>query len=243
MPPTSQEESHHWCEIAGDTLFEFEGNPTNVASRKVVAIRLLVSLAKRQKAAGIPRAYRSAILATWDEAKANPGAHEIVRSYVVDPSRSLYVHGPVGVGKTWLACTIANELLQNGRTVPFRPVAGLLLKLRDTFKPESTLSELDLLGPLLEAEFLLLDELGDIALERERRASEFAASRLLTVLNERSQHERPTILTSNLSLAQLTRWAGDERLASRIRGVCGADGIIELAGRDLRCETEVSVGV
>jgi len=101
---------------------------------------------------------------------------------------------------------------------------------------ESYATELDVLRPFLECDSLVLDELGEVAIERERRASEFAVSRLLVLLNERGQNERPTLMTSNLTLESLVSWAGDERLVSRIRGFCGEAGIVELTGRDLRFE-------
>ncbi len=103
-----------WSEKLGDTLFEFVGDPASTATRKVVAIHSLTPLVKRQKAARIPSTYHGALLATWDEDKANPGVSEIVQGYIQRPDRSLYLCGSVGVGKTWAACTIANELLQRG---------------------------------------------------------------------------------------------------------------------------------
>jgi DNA replication protein DnaC len=228
-----------WTEQAGNTLFEFEGDPASAATRGVVAIHSLASLAERQKAAGIPVPLRGALLANWDDSKANPGALNLVRSYLVAPSVSLYIFGSVGVGKTHCAATIANELLEASNSVSFQTVSSLLLELRDTFRPESLRSELDLLSPLFEVSYLVLDELGDLSLERERRASEFAVSRILTVLDRRWQEGRPTIMTSNLSLAQLVKWTGgDERIGSRIRGMCGEENIVELSGRDLRFDSE-----
>lgn len=165
---------------------------------------------------------------------ANPGTLDAVRAYLLAPIRSLYWWGPVGVGKTWSVATIANELLQRGGLVRFVGFSNLLLQLRDTFRPEAPDSELGVLRPFLECDYLVLDELGDAAIETERRASEFASARLLTILNARGQQSRPTLMTSNLSLDQLARWSGDERLVSRIQAYCRDAGIIELTGRDLR---------
>ena len=230
-----------WSELLGDTLYEFVGDPASTATRKVVAIHSLTPLAKRQKAARIPPTYHGALLAIWDEDKANPGVSEIVQGYIQRPDRSLYFCGSVGVGKTWAACTIANELLQHGSSVHFQTVSELLLAIRDTFAPERG-SELEVLAPLFEVDFLILDELGDLSLERERHASEFAASRILVLLDRRWREGKATIMTSNLSLGELVRWGGEERIGSRIRGVCGEDGIVELSGRDLRFD-EIPVEV
>ncbi len=201
--------------------------------RQVIKIITRTPLSKKQQAAGIPPAYRCAWLDCWDEARSNPGAQDLVRAYLMAPDTSLYIFGAVGTGKTFLASAIANGLLQAGRGVRFQTVSGLLLELRDTFAVEQT-SELQVLYPLFEVEFLLLDELGDIARNESRQASAFAAARILTLLDRRWQEGRPTIMTSNLSLAELVEWVGDERVGSRIRGLCGERGIVELVGRDLR---------
>lgn len=224
-----------WQEVLGDTVFEFEGDRDNPAKRRVVGIRSLAPLAKKQKSARIPPAFHSALLSRWEDARANPGARQLVVDYIKRPSRSLYVHGAVGTGKTWAACCIGNELLTTGHAIRFQAVSGLLLALRDTFAAEAS-SELQLLAPLFVVQYLVLDELGDLALDGERHASAFASARLLLLLDRRWQEGRATIMTSNLSLAELVRWAGDERVGSRIRGVCGEDGVVELSGRDLRCD-------
>ena len=206
--------------------------------RRVVNKHSLAPLTKRQKAAGIPTAFRVAMLADWDEAKSNPGAQELLRSYMTDRKDSLYIFGPVGTGKSWCGCAIANELLQEGESVKFQSVSGLLLEVRATFSDEGR-SELDVLTPLFDANYLVLDELGDIALERERRASDFVVSRLLTLLDRRWQEGKATIMTSNLSPDELNEWVGrDERIGSRLRGMCGEDGIVNLSGRDLRFDSE-----
>ena len=201
--------------------------------RQVIKVITRTPLSKKQRAAGIPPAYRSALLDYWDETRSNPGAQDLVRAYLMAPDTSLYIFGAVGTGKTFSASAIANGLLQAGRGVRFQTVSGLLLELRDTFAVEQT-SELHVLYPFFEVEFLLLDELGDIARNESRQASAFAAARILTLLDRRWQEGRPTIMTSNLSLAELVEWVGDERVGSRVRGLCGERGVVELVGRDLR---------
>jgi DNA replication protein DnaC len=227
-----------WSEVLGYQRFEYEGSPDgDHGCRRIRRIVDLRPLALRQKPAGIPTTYRCALLATWDTGKANCGALEVARSYLKSPAGSLYIFGAVGTGKTWLVCTIANELLQRGRRVLFQAVAPLFLQLRATFGDEGG-NELEVLEPLFAADYLVLDDLGDVALSRDCHASNFSASRILTLLDQRSQGGKPTIMTSNLSLDELVRWAGDERIGSRIRGVCGERGIVELTGRDLRFDRE-----
>jgi DNA replication protein DnaC len=224
--------------MVGECLYTFEGDPEGSHSqRRVVKIKNLRPLAKKQQAAGIPELFRGALLSTWDDQQANPGTREMVREFLDSPNRSIYLSGRVGTGKTWAACVIGNEFLDHDRAIRFQHVPRLLLDLRATFTSNTT-SELEILAPLFDTELLILDELGDSVLEGNPRASHFASSRILTVIEERSQARKPTVMTSNLSLAELVRWSGDERIGSRIRGACGERGIIELVGRDLRFDPQ-----
>ena len=229
-----------WEEQLGDRVFVFDRDPktTPASERRILEIRSLRPLAKRQAAAGIPPAYRGALLSDWDDSKSNPETKLIVEHYLANPTHSLFLHGAVGVGKTWAACAIANELLQKGKAVCFQPVSELLLELRDSFSQEGA-SEKAILYPFSEIGFLALDEMGDIAASRDRTASTFTASRILTLLDIRSRKGRPTIITSNLSLDDLEKWTDDPRIASRIAGMCGTSGVFKIEGRDLRLKEAV----
>lgn len=226
-----------WEEVLGDLVFVFRGerDSSDHAKRAIVEIRSRAPLLKRQVGARIPPTYREALLSTWDDSLSNPGTREIIQSYVSNPVHSLYLYGETGRGKTFAAFTIVNELLQRGKVVRFQLVSDLLLGLRDTFGAEGV-SEKSLLQPLCDAQFLVLDELGDLARNRDRTASAFSASRILTLLDGRWRTGKPTILTSNLGLEELERWVDDPRIASRIAGMCTLDGVIEIVGRDLRCD-------
>ena len=202
-------------------------------TRRVLRLISRRPILVKQKAAGIPREYREARLHSWDESKSNPEVSAVVSSYVHQPSHSLFLNGPVGTGKTWAMCCIGNELLEKGKGVMFVRVSDLLLQIRDSFARESG-SELQVLQPLFDVEFLVLDELGDVCLDRDPTASDFTASRLLLLLDNRFRYDRVTLITSNLNLEGFTEWVGDERVSSRVRGMCGSEGIVELEGRDLR---------
>lgn len=204
-------------------------------TRRVLRVIKRTPLLAKQKAAGVPKEYRAARLDTWDNSHSNPGTKEIVQSYVSNPVHSLYLYGETGRGKTFAGFTIVNELLQRGKTVRFQLVSDLLLGLRDTFGAEGV-SEKSLLQPLCDVQFLMLDELGDLARNHDRTASSFYASRILTLLDSRWRTGKPTILTSNLSMGELERWADDPRIASRIGGMCTAAGVVEIEGRDLRVD-------
>jgi hypothetical protein len=224
-----------WEEVLGDQVFVFRGerNSSDHSKRAIVEIRSRAPLLKRQVGACIPSTYREALLSTWDDSLSNPGTKAIIHGYVASPVNSIYIYGKVGRGKTFSACTIANELLRRGKAVRFQMVSELLFDLRDSFTAGGV-SEKSVLQPLRDSQFLILDELGDLARNRDRTASAFSASRILTLLDSRWRTGKPTILTSNLSLEELERWVDDPRIASRIAGMCTLDGVIEISGRDLR---------
>lgn len=205
-------------------------------TRKVVKVISCISLVRKQKAAGIPKSYRLARLDSWDAGRSNLYVADVVRCYVHKPENSLFLSGPVGIGKTWAMVCIGNELLEKGHSVKFQSVSALLLAIRDSFACQDT-SELQILQPFFDVQYLLLDELGDLCLDGDRTASSFAASRILALLDKRFQNGGKTVITSNLSLEKLTSWTGDERIGSRIRGLCGEQGIVELEGRDLRFDS------
>ena len=226
-----------WEEVLGDQVLIFRGerDSSDHSKRAIVEIRSTRPLVKRQAAAGIPPTYNEALLSSWNSSRSNLGTREIVQSYVSNPAHSIYIYGQVGRGKTWAACAIANELLQKGKAVRFQPVSELLLELRDSFSQEGV-SEKAVLQPFSEIAFLILDELGDLAASRDRTASAFSASRILTLLDSRWRTGKQTIMTSNLSLDELERWADDPRIASRIGGMCTVGGVFEIEGRDLRVD-------
>ena len=235
-----------WEEQVGDQVFVFDHDPkiTPVSERRILEIRSLRPLSKRQAAAGVPLAYREALLSSWNDSKSNPETKLIVEHYFANPNHSLYLHGAVGRGKTWAACAIANELLRKGKAVRFQLVSELLLELRDSFSQEGV-SEKAILHPFSEIAFFVLDELGDLTRNRDRTASTFSSSRILNLLDSRWRTGKPTIFTSNLRLDELETWADDPRIASRITGMCGVGGVFEIEGRDLRVDPvaeEASVG-
>ena len=60
-------------------------------TRRVIRVVTRTPLLKKQKAAGIPKAYRTARLGIWDEPKSNRYASDVVRSYLHRPDHSLFL--------------------------------------------------------------------------------------------------------------------------------------------------------
>jgi|SRR5680860_7599 len=115
--------------------------------------------------------------------------------------------GPVGSGKTFLAASIANELMEAQLQVLFLVVPDLLDELRATYKSE--INEMDLLDSARTIPFLILDDLG------AHNYTDWTRNRIYSIINYRMNELLPTIITSNLSLDEMEDYIG-VRTTSRI---------------------------
>jgi DNA replication protein DnaC len=105
----------------------------------------------------------------------------------------LLLHGPVGVGKTHLACALLKRLVLStqctGRFIEFQQ---LLFELRNCYAQNR--SEETVLAPLRQADVLIIDELG-----KGRTENEWQMERLDDLVNSRYNGARITVFTTNFS--------------------------------------------
>ncbi|HXG88682.1 MAG TPA: ATP-binding protein [Vicinamibacterales bacterium] len=122
----------------------------------------------------------------WQKANAFVEAFPVVE-------RGLVLFGPHGVGKTHLAIGILKACVRTkGARGYFFETRELLRLVRDTYNRSVEETEMEILKPLLEADLLVLDDLG------AERTSEWVQETLGLVVNTRYNARRPTIFTSNL---------------------------------------------
>jgi len=122
--------------------------------------------------------------------------------------------GPVGAGKTFLACCIANAVLSAGREVLFVAVPDFLDEIRATYD-EGVVghSEHELLGLAKSVPLLILDDLGAFIY------TEWARQKIYSILNHRLNHRLPVVVTTNVALEDLEEYLG-ERTTSRLIEMC-----------------------
>jgi DNA replication protein DnaC len=149
------------------------------------------------KSARIPRRYAHCVLSNFEihtdtQRAAHRKAHRLVEQFpVVD--KGLLFFGDAGVGKTHLAVALMREaILQKGARAVFYEVREMLKLVRDTYGGSTDASELDILRPVLEADLLILDDLG------AEKKSEWVDETLGLVINTRYSQRRLTVLTTNL---------------------------------------------
>lgn len=137
-----------------------------------------------------------------------------------ETKKGLYLFGQAGSGKTHLAASIGNRLVQND--VRFTTAPEFLLDIKRTFN--IGVSSDRLLDALSQAELLILDDLGS------EKPTEWVQEILFVLIDRRYVNELPTIYTSNLSLDQLKERL-PYKIASRIAGTCE---VVEMKAGDYR---------
>ncbi len=149
-------------------------------------------------------------------------------TFGAEGNRSVYLYGPTGTGKTFLAKCTGKRLLDAGRTVLYLSAPALFeaaraAKFADADQPDA----LTAYRRIQDVNLLILDDLGT------EPASDSRYADLLTLLEERerpAREPRRTLIASNMDLRQL-KTAYNERVYSRIAG--GFD-MLPFAGDDIR---------
>ncbi len=138
---------------------------------------------------------------------------------------NLLFTGPSGLGKTFLSSCIANHLIGQGIDVIYQS-SGVIFSLLDRIKFGKNVTEEDnfTLQKILDTDLLILDDLGTEFI------TEFSVSELFRILNTRALNEKKTIISTNLSLADIKR-IYSERIFSRI---IGSFVILKFYGKDIR---------
>ncbi len=138
-------------------------------------------------------------------------------------SPSLLFRGGTGLSKTHLSLAIANVVINKGYGVIYDSVHNIMNNLEKERFGKETGSE-DTNRLLLECDLLILDDLGT------EFSTSFVTASIYNLINTRLMAQRPTIISTNLTLAELEK-RYTERFVSRI---IGSYVRLPFYGRDIR---------
>lgn len=181
-------------------------------------------------ASQIPPRFRPATLASYRTDLApteQPGVLARCRAYADEfqanwkLGRSLLLLGTMGTGKTHLACAVIQQVLRTegreGATAKYTTASEIIMGVKDSFGRQGK-TEADIYADLHSYDLLVVDEVG------VQHGSDFERQVLFHVINGRYERLLPTILVSNLNLADIRRYIGD-RVIDRL---CDAAGEVVL---------------
>jgi DNA replication protein DnaC len=184
----------------------------------------------------IPRRYHGKSLQTFDLYRCKISLDDLKKSVV--EGKSLFIGGCAGAGKTHLAVALMGHWFAEHYTgrkpwprALFLPVADLFWSLKRSFE-DGAGSAADIIERYASVSLLVIDDLG------AGRITEWARGDVLYPLIDRRYREMvPTIITSNLTVADISRLV-DDRIASRMveMGI-----VIELRGDDERIARASSI--
>ena len=141
-----------------------------------------------------------------------------------DEGLGLLFTGTTGVGKTHLAVSVLRELYERkGARGEFWDFHELIREIKNSYNAETRTTELQVLSPVVEADVLLLDDLG------AWKMTDWMVDTLFFILNSRYKAKRATIITTNFQDVD-AEVAKKEADSTRIR----KEYLVERIGQPLR---------
>ena len=100
-------------------------------------------------------------------------------------------HGNVGAGKTYLACCIANALIDQGVSCKVTSLPRIINEIQGTWDKAGYIQR------LLKFDLLVIDDFGT------ERGTEFGQEQVYNVIDNRLLSKKPILVTTNLTLHEL----------------------------------------
>lgn len=178
---------------------------------------------------GIPRRFQNASFENYnpvDNQVAMKKAQEFVEHF--PNTKGLLLTGPVGTGKTHLACSIANALIKKLYSVYFGNVVDVITFIKSTYNRNSAISEDEAIRLMTEkVDLFIIDDLG------KENESAYTSSMLYQLINRVYENEKTIVITTNENSVDLVRKLGErgQAIVSRITQMCE---VVIFRGEDWR---------
>ncbi len=144
--------------------------------------------------------------------------------FVPKRGKNLLMSGEPGLGKTFLSACIAREVVSRGYSVVYDTAIHVFACLEKQKFGGGTPEDSRMAERVMECDLLILDDLGT------EMPTAFIAPALYSVINGRLMEEKPTIISTNFNIQQLSaRYT--PQITSRI---AGEYSILSFAGQDIR---------
>ena len=135
-------------------------------------------------------------------------AREFAAAFPVVDKGLLFI-GPPGIGKTHVAVSVLREVVLKGMRGVYYDTRSLLSTIRSTYNPVTRASEAEVLDEVMQAELLVLDDLG------AERLTDWVEETMHLIVKHPLQREASDGLHHELR----GRWRRGPRLAVRARGL------------------------
>ena len=220
------------CSICGDTGYDEDGNKCACYKQRIINESYAVSKMDRMIAAQNFDTFSFDYFS--DEKKNGISPRENIRkiydrckSYCENfdsENKSLFFFGGVGLGKTFMSCAVAKEIMDKGKTVLYTRATGFFKSYEDYRFGRNT--DRGIIDNIYDCDLLIIDDLGTEANSTNN------VSFLFDVVNERIARGKKMIINTNLELGDLSEMY-TQRFKSRLYE---SFIICEFMGNDIRLE-------
>jgi DNA replication protein DnaC len=202
--------------------------------------RRLAEFNNRRRLSLIGERYKNIMFRNAEITVNNERVYEKMRRYVEHHKEmyanniGLYIYGDNGTGKTYLTACLCNELVWVGEKCIYTNLSSILNEIRGSYDGNG-IGECDMLNHLKYYDSAFIDDLGKEFIGREHNisSSKWAEEKLFEIINARYNSKKPTIFSSNYTIAELHDVLGlDKAIVDRINEM--STRCVKLCGDDFR---------